>query len=1269
MAGIRDWTWNYSSAASTSSSPFLPGGLVAGDILLAVLTTSSANGVAFVTPTYTPPTTGTANSWTQLFTRTSNTATASAINLQVYWYRVTGTETGNTWYGPWTISTSVYSAVHLIAVKDAPASGNPFAAGTGTGSTFGTGYSVSDIVPNTFSANIGGNGLQANAVPIGGQTLQVFASNGANIRPGMTISNGTVLIGTITSQLPLSGIVTTYTQGGSGFYRITPALTAITANMLPITNSTNLLGVGNVLTLSSAVTVGSATLGVGQRINGPGILPGTSIAALDPLVGSTTVNSAGYTYILNVPQTLSTTIGLTAGPSRGTFTSYTPTNNNNLLVYILADNSANPTVPMVQEGPVIYEDGADAIVHSEGWGWGYQRYGGIASSSSVYYNRFNGNYAVAATLCLSSSDNTNPVYIPTYCATDNSSLVDVISGNVAYQSNVGLSGNAQSYFSAGISGGTGSLALSSVTVAGAAGQFSFTSVSPTTIVSGQTVLVSGSPTTTIAGTISLSTTATNTFTLGTATTLFVGEQIAISGTFSTGSLTGYVSGTTYYIIATNGTTTFTVSTSLGGAATAATASTGAITGITITVIPITGYVAPLGNAYVISATNGSSTFTLTNPGGAALATVNGSATSGLTFTYTAPYWGGNTVSTAIQVSSTTDVGINSYHSLGTISTPVTPTVGTWYGAVLQPNYPFGINVGTKNILVHTRPSTPKILQTTPSIVAPTTKGLAIGLSSSMSNTAMKVYHVHGASTLWNSSTYVPLVVNSGYTGNGVLQTTGSLTTSTILNVGLFTSGFNLATTWQFGSLWTLDTTVVCGGNAANPVNIAGLLKAAATGKERLSILEQGVSQALILQPIQFGQGATGAAGGGEPIYLNLDSSVIEFPKQYDIASSQVYYCSTDNIAGLTYYAGPSDTIIHTNGVISSQSKFFWGFNAATSISASYQFDGTILTGAGQVTLNANVNINQFTFNQCVEAAQASFTASLTTSSISGTTLTVGAVASGVIQIGMVLVGTGIAQGTTIISGSALSWQVSQSQTVSSTTITAILKNTLSNSFFSKTTAGSTQGAYLISGATQNEIQYGLDKLTNTNFANCTASSGALHLQYTGAASTITANTSSLTFSTNTKDIYWDAPAGSTLNLNLTGTANPTTSLATNSNTVNLRKIRTLSISGIVDSSNVSIYAQSSPTVAIAGPTTVGSATVGTLVNSLAITADSVNSGRYVATYTYIYTTDTPVNVVVLNVGSGGTGGYQALRPTSSLTNAGAAITVNQITDRQYSNPT
>jgi hypothetical protein len=425
----------------------------------------------------------------------------------------------------------------------------------------------------------------------------------------------------------------------------------------------------------------------------------------------------------------------------------------------------------------------------------------------------------------------------------------------------------------------------------------------------------------------------------------------------------------------------------------------------------------------------------------------------------------------------TDVGLNSYHSMGQITG--TTTAGTWYGATLNPataNRPTALG---KNILVHTKPSTPKVLQNTDGIGRVGTKGIAFGIATT-ANSAYKVWHTHGQGTSFDNAQHVPMVINSNNT-SGLIQSTGTLV-DPIISFGFFISGEVTAPIWQFGSLWVLDTITIVGGNSAYPIDTRGIVKVAATGKERLSVLQQGINQALIMQPIQFGNGGT------NPTYLNLDSSAIEFPKQYDINKKQVFYCSVDNAVGITYYAGAGDTIIHSNATIISQNKYTWGFNASTSASATYNFAGTVINGAGTITLSSNVPLTSVAFTNCDQIPA------------NGATLT-------------------------------------------SCTFTA-------------TTATSTQGAVSITGSSQALLQAALDKLVSCQFNNNTTSSGALRIIYTGTATNIALTTSTLTFSGNTKDIYFDAPAGSSLVFTCTGTSNALTSASTNSNSVTIQNVTT-----------------------------------------------------------------------------------------------------------------
>jgi hypothetical protein len=143
---------------------------------------------------------------------------------------------------------------------------------------------------------------------------------------------------------------------------------------------------------------------------------------------------------------------------------------------------------------------------------------------------------------------------------------------------------------------TTSLAGAAATIVGASGQLAFTAASDQKIYTGQSITISGSET----GTQLLSTVSSNGSTgltlagvaiTGTAgqfsctarTTdgLFVGQKLVISGIFGgTGSITGYSNPKAYRISATNGTTTFTLVDDATGAAIVTTA--GTPTGLTYT---------------------------------------------------------------------------------------------------------------------------------------------------------------------------------------------------------------------------------------------------------------------------------------------------------------------------------------------------------------------------------------------------------------------------------------------------------------------------------------------------------------------------------------------------------------------------------------------------------------------------------------------------------------------------------------------------------------
>ena len=179
--------------------------------------------------------------------------------------------------------------------------------------------------------------------------------------------------------------------------------------------------------------------------------------------------------------------------------------------------------------------------------------------------------------------------------------------------------------------------LTGVAATGTAGQFSCTSTSPNTLVVGQSIAVSGDDTGfTLAG-VAITGVAGQFSCTASTSTLKVGQSVTISGPLGGGTIVdingdSYVNPTDYYISATNGSTTFTLTDANGAALTT---TVGTLTGVVVNVNQKTifGYSNP--TVYTVSATNGTTTFTLTTAEGTALVTNIGTPTD-LGFAITPP---------------------------------------------------------------------------------------------------------------------------------------------------------------------------------------------------------------------------------------------------------------------------------------------------------------------------------------------------------------------------------------------------------------------------------------------------------------------------------------------------------------------------------------------------------------------------------------------------------------------------------------------------------
>ena len=240
-----------------------------------------------------------------------------------------------------------------------------------------------------------------------------------------------------------------------------------------------------------------------------------------------------------------------------------------------------------------------------------------------------------------------------------------------------------------VNGTTTTPTLSNIAITGTSGQFSCVS-SPTPLVVGQQVTMTGLLVVTqqITGVVITGTGGQFSCT-SSQVPLAIGQTITISGTFgvgsSQGSITGYTSPTTYTIVSTNGRTSFTLAIIGGGSLTTSIGiPTGLVYVLTAGSGTIQNYVAPA--TYVISETNGSTTFTLTTTTGQALVTTKGipaaaptiSTGLGLSIT-TGTITGYSGIQAKYFISATNGSTTFTLSSTYPTATPIVTTLGAMYG--------------------------------------------------------------------------------------------------------------------------------------------------------------------------------------------------------------------------------------------------------------------------------------------------------------------------------------------------------------------------------------------------------------------------------------------------------------------------------------------------------------------------------------------------------------------------------------------------------------
>jgi len=296
----------------------------------------------------------------------------------------------------------------------------------------------------------------------------------------------------------------------------------------------------------------------------------------------------------------------------------------------------------------------------------------------------------------------------------------------------------------------------------------------------------------------------------------------------------------------------------------------------------------------------------------------------------------------------TNSGLNYELSASSVPPAGTPVPGVMYGREFVFSTP--IDLSEQKILIHLYP-----IGAYASVNAQpfASAGVAVGVRSA-SGSNYKIWAIAGSDTPnIHKDKYAPYVV--GVDQGNTIASNGTLAADSVVGLGLWIST-TLTTSinnyWLATSLWSIGTVTVSGGSANYPITLYSLANAVSETKMRETVRFRGDSQAFIYQPVIIG------SGGSNPVYCKLDAASIEFPQQYSAEDSFGSFIVEDNWVGLLYNPGQTDTIQHTNSIITSQSRFHWGLHTDASTSASYDFTRLSVIGAGTVTLNKAITIDR-----------------------------------------------------------------------------------------------------------------------------------------------------------------------------------------------------------------------------------------------------------------------------------------------------------------------
>ena len=180
------------------------------------------------------------------------------------------------------------------------------------------------------------------------------------------------------------------------------------------------------------------------------------------------------------------------------------------------------------------------------------------------------------------------------------------------------------------------------------------------------------------------------------------------------------------------------------------------------------------------------------------------------------------------------------------------------------------------------------------------------------------------------------------------------------NIAYGSAGVNGAAGIDWNELYLLGVCNFAGGTATSPFGFTDIVNTAINGCGVIPVLQPKGVLADVWIPLQF--------GGVETIGVSCDLNTFQFPTKADEVDYLNFHVPNDKIGVEFYGLGASDYLSFTNCVFTSQSSYYWRFNASHSASATTNFSGTSVVKAN-VTLRSTVSLSSASFINCTAFTQ------------------------------------------------------------------------------------------------------------------------------------------------------------------------------------------------------------------------------------------------------------------------------------------------------------